>query len=61
LTGIETGAQVNKIEKVYYDGIEITPDNNKSISITSDPHTEHENIIESIAVNGVTYPPDKNK
>ena len=60
LSGIESGAQVNTIEHIYYDGVELTP-TNKSISITSDPHTEHENKIETISINGVTYYPNTNK
>lgn len=60
LSGIESGAQVNTIEHIYYDGIELTP-TNKSISITSDPHTEHENKIETISINGVTYYPNTDK
>lgn len=61
LANIESGAQVNKIEKIIYDGTEILPNNDKTITIVSDPHTEHENVIEGITVNGNVYTPDKNK
>jgi hypothetical protein len=37
------------------------PDNDKTITILSNPHAEHENIIEGITVNGTAYIPDKNK
>lgn len=56
LQGIEAEAQVNKIEKIIYDGVEITPDTNKTVSITSDPHTEHENVIEQIFINDREQP-----
>jgi hypothetical protein len=42
LATIQVGAQVNKIEKIVYDGEEVVPDENKVVSIVSDPHTEHE-------------------
>ena len=61
LANVEANAQVNKVEKVIYDGLEILPDASKVITITSDPHTEHENVIEGITVNGAFYTPDKNK
>lgn len=61
LAGIQTGAQVNIIEKIVYGTEEIKPDSNKTITITPDPHTEHENKIESIVINGVEQIPDKNK
>ena len=61
LNTIETEAQVNKIEKIIYNNEELVPDDNKTITITPDPHTEHENIIEGITVNGNAYIPDKNK
>lgn len=60
LASIETNAQVNKIEKIIFDGQEVIPEN-QVVTINSDPHTEHENVIESISVNGKVYPPDKNK
>lgn len=61
LAGIQAGAQVNIIEKIIYGSEEIKPDANKTITITPDPHTEHENKIESIVINGVEQIPDKNK
>lgn len=61
LANIEPNAQVNKIEKIIYDGVELTPNNGKVLTITSNPHTEHENVIEGISVNGTEYVPDKNK
>lgn len=61
LAGIQVGAQVNLIEKIIYGSEEIKPDANKTITITPDPHTEHENKIESIVINGVEQIPDKNK
>ena len=61
LAGIEAGAQVNKIEKIIFDGHEITPNENKTISITSNPHTEHINKIESIFINGREWLPNAAK
>ena len=61
IDSIETGAQVNIIEKIIYGTEEIRPDSNKTITIIPDPHTEHENKIESIIINGVEQIPDKNK
>lgn len=61
LNSIQEGAQVNKVEKIVYDGDEYTPDENKVITINSDPHTEHENKIEVIKLNGVEWPPNENK
>lgn len=61
LSGIQTGAQVNIIEKIIYNGETLIPDANKAITITPDPHTEHENKIESIVINGIEQIPDKNK
>ena len=60
LASIETNAQVNKIEKIIFDGQEVVPEN-QVVTITSDPHKEHENVIESIIVNGKEYPPNKDK
>lgn len=60
LNGIEVGAQENKIEKIIYDGNEITPVE-KTITIVSNPHTEHENKIESIFLNDVEWTPNKDK
>ena len=54
LKTIESGAQVNIIEHIKVDNQEIFVDQNKTISITTDPHTEHENVIEGIEVNGIT-------
>ena len=61
LTEIQAGAQVNIIEKIIYNGEQLIPDTNKVITITPDPHTEHENKIESIVINGVEQIPNKNK
>lgn len=61
LSGIESNAQVNKIEKVIYDGVELTPNENKILTINSDPHSEHENKIESIKINGKEYSPNQDK
>jgi len=46
LDGIQDEAQVNKIERIIFDGEEVVPDSNKVVTITSDPHTEHVNKIE---------------
>lgn len=51
LAGIAAGAEVNKVEKIVFDGTEVTPDANKVITLTSNPHTEHENKIEQIFIN----------
>lgn len=61
LSGIESNAQVNKIEKIIYDGEELVPNENKILTINSDPHLEHENKIESIKINGTEYLPDQDK
>ncbi len=61
LAGIQAEAQVNKIEKIIYDGEEVVPDENKTVSITSDPHTEHENKIEAIFINGTEQLPNQQK
>lgn len=61
LSGIESNAQVNKIEKIIYDGVELTPNENKILTINSDPHSEHENKIESIKINGKEYSPNQDK
>lgn len=61
LASIQAGAEVNKIEKIIYDGEEVTIDANKIVSITSDPHTEHENVIESIYINNIEWAPNNNK
>ena len=61
LKAIESGAQVNVIEHIKIDNQEITVDSNKTISITTNPHTEHENVIESISFNGTVVQPDNNK
>lgn len=61
LSGIESNAQVNKIEKIIYDGEELTPNENKILTINSDPHLEHENKIESIKINGTEYLPNQDK
>lgn len=36
LTGIASGAQVNKIESIEFNGTTLTPDSNKKVSITAD-------------------------
>ena len=51
LAGIAAGAEVNKVEKIVFDGTEVTPDANKVITLTSNPHAEHENKIEQIFIN----------
>lgn len=56
LNSIESEAQVNKVEKIIFDGDELTPDSNKTITINSDPHTEHENVIEQIFINDREQP-----
>ena len=61
LNSIETGAQENVIEHIIFDEQTLTPDENKTITIVSNPHTEHENKIESIVINGVEQIPNKNK
>lgn len=61
LASVDNGAQVNTIEHIYYDGVELTPDDSKTITITSNPHTEHENKIESISINGTLYRPNNDK
>jgi hypothetical protein len=61
LEGIQPEAQVNTIEKIKYDGEELVPDENKTINIMPDPHTEHENKIESIFLNDVEWAPNANK
>lgn len=61
LAGISSGAQANTIEHIIYDGVEVTPDASKTITITPDPHTEHENKIESIIINGSEYHPNADK
>lgn len=61
LANIEAEAQVNKIEKIVYDGEEVSIDANKTVSIISNPHTEHENVIESIYINDIEWAPNNNK
>lgn len=61
LNTIEAEAQVNKIEKIIYNNEELVPDDNKTITITPDPHTEHENKIEQIFINGVEWVPNNEK
>lgn len=60
LDGIEAGAEVNVINSIIYDRVPLNA-NNGVVTITPDPHTEHENVIESIVINGTEYPPDSNK
>ena len=61
LSSIESGAQVNTIERVIYDGVELTADDNKTITISPDPHSEYENKVETLIINGTTYYPNANK
>ena len=61
LNTIEAEAQVNKIEKIIYNNEELVPDDSKTITITPDPHTEHENKIEQIFINGVEWVPNNEK
>lgn len=61
LAGIEAEAQVNKIEKIIFDGEEVAPDDNKTVTLTSDPHTEHINKIEQIFINGNEQIPNASK
>ena len=61
LNTIEAEAQVNKIEKIIYNNEELVPDDSKTITITPDPHTEHENKIEQIFINGVEWAPNNEK
>lgn len=61
LNSIATGAQVNKVEKILYDGEEIVPDENKVITINSNPHTDHINKIEQIFINGTEWIPNAQK
>lgn len=58
LQGIQASAEVNKIEKIIYDSEELVPDAERKVVITP---IKHENVIESIAINGVVWPPDTNK
>ena len=57
LKTIQEGAQANVIERIKFDNVEILPDQDKVISILSNPHTEHENIIEHITLNGTEQTP----
>ena len=40
---------------------QVTPDDNKVVTLTSDPHTEHINKIEQIFINGNEQIPNANK
>ena len=60
LNNIAAGAEVNKIDTIIYDGETLVP-NGKTITITSNPHREHENKVESLIINETTYYPDENK
>lgn len=60
LANIEPYAQVNTITGITLNG-DVVPITNKIAAITTDPHTEHENKIEQIFINGTEYPPDKQK
>lgn len=59
LDGIQAGAEVNKVEKIVYDEEEILPDENKVITLTSNPALQ--NKIESIFINNVEWPPNAEK
>lgn len=61
LANIEAGAEVNKIQKIVYDGTEIVPNENRIVTITSDPHTDHINKIEQIFINGIEWQPNQDK
>lgn len=61
LSGIEAEAEVNKIEKIVYGTDELIPDANRTVTITPDPHTEHENKIESIFINNREWVPNASK
>ena len=61
LASIDTGAEVNKIEKITYDGVDLLPDENRTVAIISDPHTDHINKIEQIFINGVEWAPNTQK
>lgn len=61
LNSIAAGAQVNVIEHVIVDGEELPVGQDKTVTITTDPHLDHVNKIESIYVNGVEQPPDQTK
>lgn len=61
LSNIEENAEVNTIEKIIYNGTEMIPNENRVVTITPDPHTEHENKIEQIFINGVEWIPNQNK
>ena len=61
LQNIETNAEVNKIERIIYDTEQLIPDSNRTVTITPDPHTEHENKIEQIFINDKEWIPNENK
>lgn len=49
--------QENVIEHIIFDGTEQVPDEDKTVTIISNPHTEHINKIEHILVNGQEFLP----
>lgn len=61
LQSIAAGADVNTIEGIVYDGTPLTPNENKIVTITSNPHTEHINVIESIYINDRVQPVNQDK
>lgn len=61
LQSIEVGAEVNKIDRIIYGGEQLTPDENRVVTITPDPHTEHINKIEQIFINDVEWVPNTSK
>lgn len=61
IDSMEDGAQANRIERITIDGVEMGIGANKTVAITTDPHTEHENIIEEIYINEQQYYPDQHK
>ena len=61
LASIEAEAQVNKIERIIFDGEEVKPDDNKVVTLTSNPHEDHINKIEQIFINGNEQIPNANK
>ena len=61
LQSIEIGAEVNKINRIIYGNEQLTPDENRVVTITPDPHTEHINKIEQIFINDVEWVPNASK
>ena len=61
LSTIQEGAEVNAIQSIIYDNQLIRPDDNRAVIINPDPHTEHENKIEQIFINGREQTPNEDK